>query len=324
MLGSDHENSVKRQMLDKVRMNASAFPVLAQISGVFARNAADCVREYLHCLTETVGANFSVKRYGNFVDSIPMPAMIGVLANASQKKRAAVSLDNRFTNIITDLAMGGDMPDLDALEGRAPTSLDSALAKPLVDRLVAMFDHVVVNACGRSIGLMTCERFEQVPILLDIAPERSELISFQVAFEIGEVAEPASLELVLPIEMLEPVRAQLQHSSAPMLEPERLNWTRHMSKVVARTPIVFDAEIARTVVRLQSLMEMTEGDVFPLGDATLDEVALIVDAGEGPARIASGKLGSARGMKAIRLNAGVDPAFIAPFLNRKVEPLGDA
>ena len=313
MLGTDLEDSVKRQMLDKVRTNASAFPVLAQISSLFARNAADVVRDYLGTLTETVGSNFSVKRYGAFIDNTPMPAMIGVLSAAGVGDSAAISLDNRFVNIITDLAMGGDMPDIDSLEGRSPTSLDCAIAKILVDRLLEMFDQVMVGACGQSIGLMECERFEHVPILIDIAPERSELISFQVALEIGEVAEAGSFELVLPIQLLEPVRAQLQHSSAPLTDTERERWTQHMSKVVTDTGLPLDGELVRMRAPLGLLVNMKPGDILPLSDTTLDDVSLTITTKAGVQKVASGRLGAAKGMKALKLNGPFDAQFMQTF-----------
>ncbi len=313
MFGIGLETSVKRQMLDKVRMNASAFPVLAQISSVFARNAADCVRDYLGSMTETVGSNFSVKRYGAFIDNTPMPAMIGVLATEDDRGAAAISLEPRFANIITDLAMGGDMPDLDELEGRTPTAIDCALAGSLVDHLLETFDDVMVAACGRSIGRLSCKRFEHVPVLVDIAPERSELIAFQVSLEIGETMEPASFELLVPIGMFDPVRARLQYSTAPMTDEEHQKWTDHMGEVARVAPLPMRAELARITMRLSELANLKPGQVVRLPSANVGDIRLCVKAGREGRVVGSGRLGTAKNLKAVKLNDQLDPDFLEPL-----------
>ncbi|MEL6364546.1 MAG: FliM/FliN family flagellar motor switch protein [Pseudomonadota bacterium] len=310
MYVQDFETNVKRQMLDKVRMNASAFPVLAQISGTFARNASDCVRDYLGTLTETVGSNFSVKRYGAFIDNTTMPAMIGVLKTDDDRGAAAISIEPRFANIITDLTMGGDMPDLDELQGRTPTAIDCALATILIDRLLVMFDQVMVGACGESIGLLHCERFEHVPMLLDIAPERSELISFQVAFEIGETGEPASFELLIPIAMFEKVRARLQYSTAPLTPEESTQWAAHMEAVVQVAPMPLNAELARLALRLDDVAQWSVGDVIALPAASVSDIRLVAKTPEGAQDVGGGRLGTSKNKKALKLDGPLDTEFL--------------
>lgn len=97
-----------------------------------------------------------------------------------------------------------------------------------------------------------------------------------------------------------PAEGRGRRPAKPAVDPGRAEpaFADLLAAQVIDTHALLDAVIARPSLSLSRVMALQEGDLLPLPGASLDQICLDALGGK---RIASGKLGQNRGMRAIKL-----------------------
>lgn len=179
---------------------------------------------------------------------------------------------------------------------RKPTRTDAVLVQPMIDRALQGLgsatdgtDDMIWAAGFRYASCL--EDMRALALILDDAPFR--VLKAEVALAGGK--KTGMVLLALPAEgrgPAPPQRADLSEAAAAMV------FQAALTEQVNAAQVTMDAVIARVSLPLSQVMALTSGETLPLPGASLDRIDIEAP---GCARTAGGKLGQARGMRAVRL-----------------------
>ena len=180
---------------------------------------------------------------------------------------------------------------------RMPTRTDAALIAPMVE---SFLDHAAERCAdlpeGAEFGGFRYGSFlddrRPIGVVLDDVDYR--LLQLRISIAQGQVAGLWTLVLPCPA----PAGATRQDDTD--------DWDKRMVTAVENSPTELDAVLCRLTLTLNEALALSNGDVLRIPESSLETLGL---AAKGGGVIATGRLGQARGFRAIRLTA--DP-YVSP------------
>ncbi|MCL4189201.1 MAG: FliM/FliN family flagellar motor switch protein [Rhodobacteraceae bacterium] len=202
---------------------------------------------------------------------------------------------------------------------RRPTRTDAAMTAPLVDRFLAEF----AAGLGPSPDAAWASGYRYASFLDDPRPLGLLLEDAGYRLFLAEVAlgSPAlkrgEVLIAMPAVPRAPTTPRRRDAPAPAAEgvpaetaaprdraaedaaaAAAAAWARSLESVVLGAPAVLDAVLDRISLPIAAVLGLRPGSVLPLPSASIERLAL---EGPGGRRLAEGRLGQARGLRAIRV-----------------------
>lgn len=180
---------------------------------------------------------------------------------------------------------------------RLPTRTDAALVAPMIDS----FLHQMSQRCAElpeaeSVSGYLYGSFldDRRPIGVVLDDVEYEVFNLQVALVQGRVI--GTWTLVVP----------RTAPATPMDPPETTDWENRMAVAVENSPVSLNAVLCHFKLTLNEALALTKGDVLRVPDNALETLGLKALGG---AQIGTGRLGQARGFRAVRLitDPGTNP-----------------
>lgn len=191
---------------------------------------------------------------------------------------------------------------------RLPTRTDAALLAPMVD----MFLHQIGGRCAElpEAALVSGYQYgsfldDRRPIGVVLEDDAYEMFSMRISLAQGAVTGTWTLIVPCPDTAQPPARTN-----------DAEDWTQRLSCAVERSPVSLNAVLCRFKLSLHEALALTEGDVLRIPDSALEALEL---SAQGGAQVAEGRLGQARGFRAVRLTG--DPATTLRDMGPKSPPL---
>jgi flagellar motor switch protein FliM len=304
-------NAILRRKIEQSRVSVSSYPKLNVLAAAHSRETAASIRSLFNTMADVKTEASAIIRCGRYLRGLPTPSVLGVLDVDGVPSSAAFHIEAELVSHIIDLSLGGDPAIDSAYVDRTPTLIDLAMCRRFTNAVLNAFGRAVATVCrGKSIGVMRCARFETTPQLATIAPERSEVLILNQRVEIGESTRNGFFELVLPLSVVDPIKADLmQHFGSPSTLNADL-WEAHLRRSLMSADVPVDAVIDSQRVPLSTLSAMRPGDILPLGRNAIDEIELVLGVAGGRRRLANGRLGVKGALKAVKLLEDPDPELV--------------
>ena len=77
-------------------------------------------------------------------------------------------------------------------------------------------------------------------------------------------SEPATFDVVYPLQTLKPIASLLRSRVQSEFVTEDLSWRQKLERVILNIPLVVTAELARPKVSMKNLLNLQDGDAFPM------------------------------------------------------------
>lgn len=186
---------------------------------------------------------------------------------------------------------------------RRPTPTDAALATGLIDSALARLDSALAAEDDRVWAAgFRCSGHVEDPRRLGLLLEDEEYRVLPLTLAVAGGLRRGRVVLALPAQGRgeAPVHAA---ASAQALAAARFR--SGLSEAVMGAPVLLDAVIARVVLPLGQAMALAPGETLRLGPAAVDRIDLTGPDGR---RVAGGRLGQTRGLRALRLDDAAMPA----------------
>jgi flagellar motor switch protein FliM len=214
--------------------------------------------------------NISARRFGEYLDGVKLPAMLGVFRATEWENYGLVTVDSAMIHSIVDVLLGGRRGDTALrLEGRPFTAIEAALVERLI-RLVLADLSTAFSPVSRID--MCFDRIETNPRFAAIARPGNACVV--VRMRIAMETRGGTIEFLLPYATLEPVRDMLLQ----MFMGEKFGrdsvWENHLAREMRQTVVELDAVLDEQVVSLQDVMRLEVGSVLLLGAAPDGEIVL--------------------------------------------------
>lgn len=203
---------------------------------------------------------------------------------------------------ILEMQMMGKVSTAPALT-RRPTRTDAAMVAGMIDRALDGLESELL----RSADLVWTSGFRYASFLEDARPlglllEDVSYRLLQADVSLSEGAKTGKIMLALP--------ADGKGRQPKMLEPPpnraaEMVFGAALGQQVMEASVEMIAVLARVKVPLDLVLNLKPGDPLPIGSAALDRIDV---EGQDGVRLAGGKLGQNRGMRAVRLADDTKPA----------------
>ena len=300
----DEEAAPERHGIDAIVNSAlvsyERLPMLEIVFDRLVRLMTVSLRNFTSDNVEVSLDNVSSIRFGDYLNSIPLPAILAVFRAKQWDNYGMFTVDSNLIYSIVDVLLGGRRGTAAMrIEGRPYTTIELNL----VERMVEV---VLEDACAAFEPLspikFELDRMETNPRFAAIARPANAAILVKLRIDMED--RGGRIELLLPYATLEPIRELLLQ----MFMGEKFGrdsiWESHLATELWSTKVQIDAVLDEQQMTLRDVMN------FQVGQTMLLNVGsnAMVDMRCGGVPLVKGKIGRVGSNVAVRVNRGIPHA----------------
>jgi len=230
-------------------------PMLEIVFDRLVRIMSTSLRNFTSDNVEVSIDNIVSLRFGDYLNSIPLPAMLAVFKAEEWDNFGLMVIDSAMIYSIVDVLLGGRRGTAAMrIEGRPYTTIE----RNLVERLV----HVVLADLSASFDPLcpVTFRFER----LEVNPRFAAISRLSNAAVLGRLRidmedRGGRLELLLPYATLEPVRELLLQQFMGEKFGRDSIWETHLAEELWSTEISLDVVLDEQPMRLADVVDLKPG-----------------------------------------------------------------
>jgi flagellar motor switch protein FliM len=199
-------------------------------------------------------------RFGDYLNSIPLPAMLAVFKAEEWDNYGLMVVDSSMIYSIVDVLLGGRRGTAPMrIEGRPYTTIE----RTLVERLI----HVVLSDLSASFDplcpvLFRFERLEVNPRFATISRLSNAAVLVRLRIDMED--RGGRLELLLPYATLEPVRELLLQQFMGEKFGRDSIWETHLAEELWNTEVELSVVLDEQSMRLSDVMALQPGSRIAL------------------------------------------------------------
>lgn len=289
----DKEKDATKILFSNKTVYYERLPMLEVVFDRLIRMMSTTLRNFASANVDVTMLKMYSLRFGDYLNSIPLPAMIAVFKAIEWENQGLVFVDSNTIYSIVDVLLGNRKGPLLKIEGRPYTTIERQLVQRLM-RLV-MYD---LKEAFRPITEINFEyeRLEVNPDFAAIARENNAALVARLQILIDD--RTGILEVMLPYATIEPVRELLLQNFMGEKFGRDAIWERHLEGGLWGTDIEIQATFPSQTGTLNDVLSWKVGSKFFLNITPLDPVELRC----GSHFIGEGHIGQRSGMVSIKLD----------------------
>lgn len=302
----DDERSGIRAIINSALVSYERLPMLEIIFDRLVRLMTTSLRNFTSDNVEVSLDNISSVRFGDYLNSIPLPAILAVFRAEELDNYGLLTVDSNLIYSIVDVLLGGRRgTSAMRVEGRPYTTIERALVQRMIE--------VVLNDARQAFEPLTkvsfnLDRVETNPRFAAIARPANAAILVKLRIDMED--RGGRLELMLPYATLEPIRKMLiQQFMGEKFGRDNI-WETHLASELWNTEMEVAAVLDEQEVPLERVMNLQVGDTLMLNASPDSPVNLRC----GPIPLTTGRMGRMGDNIAIRAEGGLQPKAKAAIL----------
>jgi flagellar motor switch protein FliM len=254
------EKSGIEAIIDSGMVSYERLPMLEVVFDRLVRMLSTSLRNFTSDNVEVSLDNISSIRFGDYLNSIPLPAMLAVFKAEEWDNFGLITVDSSLIYSIVDVLLGGRRGTAAMrIEGRPYTTIE----RNLVERMIA----VVLSDLSAAFDPLSSvnfrfDRLETNPRFATIARPANAAIVVRLRVDMED--RGGRLELLLPYATLEPVRELLLQ----MFMGEKFGrdsiWENHLATELWYTDVELEAVLDTTTVTLGEVLGWKVGSRLDL------------------------------------------------------------
>jgi flagellar motor switch protein FliM len=257
--GGDKPSGIQA-ILSSALVSYERLPMLEIVFDRLVRMLSTSLRNFTSDNVEVSLDNITAIRFGDYLNSIPLPAMLGVFKAEEWDNYGLIMVDSTLTYSIVDVLLGGRRGTAAMrIEGRPYTTIE----RNLVERLIA----VVLNDLTATFDPLSpvtfrFERLETNPRFAAIARAANAAVLARLRVDMED--RGGRIELLIPYATLEPVRELLLQ----MFMGEKFGrdpiWEGHLATEIGHAEVAVDAVLYEAKLPLKQMLKLKVGDTLTL------------------------------------------------------------
>jgi flagellar motor switch protein FliM len=199
-------------------------------------------------------------RFGDYLNSIPLPAMLAVFKAEEWDDFGLITIDSALIYSVVDVLLGGGrLAAPIRIEGRPYTTIE----RNLVERMI----HVVLADLDAAFEPLTpisfkYDRLETNPRFATIARPANAAVKIKLRVDMDE--RGGNLEIIFPYATLEPIRELLLQMFLGEKFGRDSIWETHLATELWQTNVQIDALLDQQTLPLREIADLSLGDTFML------------------------------------------------------------
>jgi flagellar motor switch protein FliM len=269
-------------------------PMLEVVFDRLVRMMTTSLRNFTSENVEVSLDNVTSIRFGDYLNSIPLPAILSVFRAEEWDNYGLLTVDSSLIYSVVDVLLGGRRGTAAMrIEGRPYTTIE----RNLIERLIT----VVLADMNAAFDPLTkvnfiYDRIETNPRFATIARPANAAIVARLRIDMED--RGGRLELLLPYATLEPVRELLLQ----MFMGEKFGrdsiWENHLATELWSTDVQIEAVLDEQVMSLRDVLNLQPGNTVMFNASPNSPVELRC----GGVPMVSGRMGRVRGRIAVRVD----------------------
>ncbi len=268
--GADGERSGIKAIVNSALVSYERLPMLEVVFDRLVRMMTTSLRNFTSDNVEVSLESITSWRFGDYLNSIPLPAMLTVFKAEEWDNFGLMTVDSSLIYSIVDVLLGGRRGTAAMrIEGRPYTTIE----RNLVERMV----HVVLGDLSAAFDPLSpvsfrFERLESNPRFATIARPANATIVTKLRVDMED--RGGRIELALPYATLEPVRELLLQMFIGEKFGRDSIWESHLTTELWQTDVAIEAVLEEIELRLGEVLSWTEGTRFELNCGPTSRVRL--------------------------------------------------
>lgn len=291
--GPAQDNSGIMALINSALVNYERLPMLEVVFDRLVRMMSTSLRNFTSDNVEVSLDQITSVRFGDYLNSIPLPAMLAVFKAEEWDNSALMTIDSAMIYSIVDVLLGGRRGTAAMrIEGRPYTTIE----RNLVERLVRVVLADVSSAFDPlSPVTFRFDRLETNPRFATIARPANAAVLAKLRIDMED--RGGRIEILFPYATLEPIRELLLQ----MFMGEKFGrdsiWETHLGSELLLTNMHMDAVLDEVTVPLGDIINWKVGSRVMLNVKPDDLVALRA----GDMTLFHGRMGSLNGKVAVKV-----------------------
>ncbi len=289
----DGANSGIMALVNSALVNYERLPMLEVVFDRLVRMMSTSLRNFTSDNVEVSLDQISSVRFGDYLNSIPLPAMLAVFKAEEWDNSGLMVVDSAMIYSIVDVLLGGRRGTAAMrIEGRPYTTIE----RNLVERLM----HVILADMSGAFDPLSqvtfrFDRLETNPRFATIARPANAAVLVKLRIDMED--RGGRLEVLIPYATLEPVREILLQ----MFMGEKFGrdsiWETHLGNELLQTDMNMNAVLDEVTMPLLDIINLKPGMFVPL-NVKPDSV---VELRSGETTLFRGKMGRRNGHIAVMI-----------------------
>jgi flagellar motor switch protein FliM len=272
-----------RAIIDSSIVSYERLPMLEIVFDRLVRLLTVSLRNFFSDNVEVSLDGITSVRFGDYVSSIPLPAILSVFRAEEWDNSGLVFVDSNLIYLIIDVLMGGKRGGSGVrMDGRPYTTIEINMVKRMLD--------VVLSDAGEAFAPLSpvnfvMDRIETNPRFASITRPANAAILVELRLDME--GRGGVIEILLPYATIEPIRELLLQSFMGEKLGRDPTWENHLATEVFSARLELEAVLHQMKIPLRKVIDLKEGDTI-LFDIKADPVVQIKC---GDQKVTEGRMG---------------------------------
>jgi flagellar motor switch protein FliM len=289
-----------RAIINSALVSYERLPMLEIVFDRLVRLMTTSLRNFTSDNVEVSLDNISSIRFGDYLNSIPLPAILAVFRAEELDNFGLLTVDSNLIYSIVDVLLGGRRGTAAMrIEGRPYTTIERVLVQRMVEVVLADAKAAFEPLTPVTFAL---DRLETNPRFAAIARPANAAILVKLRIDMED--RGGRIELLLPYATLEPIRKMLlQQFMGEKFGRDNI-WESHLATELWTTQMEVRAVLDEQQISLQRVLNLQVGDTLML-NAGPDS---LVELRAGQIPLTRGRMGRRNHHIAVRCEAPLTPS----------------
>jgi flagellar motor switch protein FliM len=286
-----------RSIINSGLVSYERLPMLEIVFDRLVRLMTTSLRNFTSDNVEVSLDSISSIRFGDYLNSIPLPAILAVFRAEELDNYGLFTVDSNLIYSIVDVLLGGRRGTAAMrIEGRPYTTIERALVQRMIEVVLADATLAFEPLTPITFNL---DRLETNPRFAAIARPANAAILVKLRIDMED--RGGRVELLLPYATLEPIRKMLlQQFMGEKFGRDNI-WESHLATELWTTQMEVRCVLDEQKINLQRVLDFKVGDVLML-NATPDS---LVELRAGSIPLTLGRMGRRNHSIAVRVETSL-------------------
>ncbi len=289
----DADRTGIQAIVNSALVSYERLPMLEIVFDRLVRLMTTSLRNFTSDNVEVSLDNISSIRFGDYLNSIPLPAILAVFRAEELDNYGLFAVDSNLIYSIVDVLLGGRRGTAAMrIEGRPYTTIERTLIQRMVEVVLSDLHAAFDPLAEVSFSL---DRLETNPRFAAIARPSNAAILVKLRIDMED--RGGRIELLLPYATLEPIRKLLLQMFMGEKFGRDTIWEGHLATELWSTKLKIDAVLDEQLMTLSDVMKFEIGQTLLLATTPDSEIQLKC----GGIPLTRGRMGRVNGNIAVRV-----------------------
>ena len=286
-----------RAIINSALVSYERLPMLEIVFDRLVRLMTTSLRNFTSDNVEVSLDNITSIRFGDYLNSIPLPAILAVFRAEELDNYGLFTVDSNLIYSIVDVLLGGRRGTAAMrIEGRPYTTIERTLVQRMVEVILADMCQAFEPLAPVQFLL---DRLETNPRFAAIARPANAAILVKLRIDMED--RGGRIELMLPYATLEPIRKLLLQQFMGEKFGRDSIWETHLAEELWATEVELDVVLDEQTMRLGDIIDLAPGSRIVLN--TGPDATVRIRCGSVP--MFEGKIGRRKNHIAVRIEREV-------------------